>query len=80
MKNLISDETIEQIIRDLDFYARDYDSYEYGLPDSDEHLDAMKNIIKNIVKEEPCVHPFNDVTRDPIEETAICNICGEHLA
>jgi hypothetical protein len=41
-----SDEQIDNLIRELDEYARDYDYYEYGLPTHDEHMDNMRNIVK----------------------------------
>ena len=41
-----SDEQIDDLIRELDEYARDYDPYEFGLPIYDEHIDNMRNIVK----------------------------------
>jgi hypothetical protein len=41
-----SDEQIDDLIRELDEYARDYNYYEYGLPIHYEHMDNMRNIVK----------------------------------
>ena len=41
-----SDKQIDDLICELDKYARDYDLYEYGLPTHDEHMDNMRNIVK----------------------------------
>ena len=42
----LSDEKIDNIIYELDEYARDYDGYEYGLPTHGEHIENMRHIVK----------------------------------
>jgi hypothetical protein len=45
------DNMIDNIIQELDSYARDYDGYEFGLPVGNPHLEIMRNIVKNILNE-----------------------------
>lgn len=42
----LSDEKIDNIIYELDEYARDYDGYEYGLPTHGEHIEKMRHIVR----------------------------------
>ena len=39
--------TINEIIDALDYYARDFDSHDYGLPVGEEHVSNMCKIIKD---------------------------------
>lgn len=41
----LSPNTLDRIVLDLDEYARDYDSYEYGLPNFDKKSDEMRQIV-----------------------------------
>jgi len=41
----LSPNTLDRIVSDLDEYARDYNSYEYGLPNYDEKSDEMRQIV-----------------------------------
>lgn len=45
----ISPEIINNIIIDLDEYARDYDRYEFGLPLDDTNINGMTQCIINIL-------------------------------
>jgi len=47
MKVEATDEMIENIIHDLDVYAREYDVNNYALPVFNEHLKEMVEIVKN---------------------------------
>ena len=42
----LSDEKLDNIIYELDEYARDYNGYEYGLPTHGEHIEKMRHIVK----------------------------------
>lgn len=45
----LSDEQIDSIIYNLDEYARDYDSCEYGLPTHGEHIENMRILVKQFL-------------------------------
>jgi len=43
----LSDDIIDSIIIELDNYARNFDSYDYGLPThTNSHIEEMRNIVK----------------------------------
>jgi hypothetical protein len=43
--------TIEEVINRIDFIAREYDHYEFGLPISDDNsLEQMKEEVRNCIK------------------------------
>ena len=45
----LSDDKIDNIIYELDEYARNYDVYEYGLPTHGEHIENMRILIKQFL-------------------------------
>jgi hypothetical protein len=45
----LSDDKIDNIIYELDEYARNYDSYQYGLPIHGEHIENMRIFVKQFL-------------------------------
>ena len=43
------DQLATDIVMELDEYARNYNSYEYGLPVHDPHLERQVEIIKQLI-------------------------------
>ena len=43
------DKLATDIVNQLDYYAREYDRYEYGLPTHDSHLENQIAIVKALI-------------------------------
>jgi len=50
LKDQITDIQLDSIIENLDDYARSIDSYEYGLPGGFDDREAMRDLIRNCLK------------------------------
>ena len=46
----LTNEIIDDLLADLDNYARDVDGCEYGLPIWDDHIEAMREIVRSWLK------------------------------